>query len=123
MPNDDDILVKLDAIISSKIESALKPLLDKIDALTPPPADGDEETEDKLDALPLAEKILRDKLDGFIPADKLKAMSMLQLSQTLAKLQSSFQTPQQGGILNPIEQKAKTDALFTDKTGEIIWEE
>ena len=77
MPNDDDILVKLDAIISSKIESALKPLLDKIDALTPPPADGDEETEDKLDALPLAEKILRDKLDGFIPAKRQRWLCLM----------------------------------------------
>jgi hypothetical protein len=121
---DDKVLEQLDKIITEKIDSALKPIFEKLDALTPKP-DDDGEQEEKLDALTLAKQTIRAKLDGFIPAEKLDKMTMLEMSQTLAKLQSTLSNPEQSGILNVIPEggNKKLDAIFSGKTvDEIIWE-
>ena len=118
---------KIDALISEKLDAKLAPILTKLDALTPPPADDDEEETEKLDAFQLAKQTLRQKLDGFVKKEDLDNMSMVQLSQTLSKLQAAFENPSPHGTLNPLAGRSKTDTgptdLFNTDPEAITWEE
>lgn len=127
MPDPDILEKKINEIISNKLDALLKPIVEKLDALTPKKDDDEsKETGQKLDAFQLAEQTLRAKLDGFIPKEELDKLDMIGLSQTLSKLQSSITKPSQGGNLNQIHDKdsenKKLDAVFGESDpNKIIW--
>ena len=110
MTDPDPLEQKLDALITTKLDVALAPLLEKIEKLTPKEEGNEAETNEKTDAekkIARAADILRSNLKGFLKKEKLDAMSFEELdiaNQLKAELP-------QTGIRNPIEQKTpKLDA-------------
>ncbi len=120
---------KLDAQITQKLDAALKPLLDKLDAFEKKDEKKDkEETEEekkkrlekeskkKTDSDPekiLAANILRANLEGCLSKDKLDAMSLGDLS-----IANQLKSEMKVGVGNPIEQKnTKTDSKSDSEWG------
>jgi len=112
----EEIVKKFDSMseilkgFSDKMDSVFK----RIEALESPPKDkhDDDEAEDKKDAVSIATEVIRSKLDGLLPKEKLDAMSLIDLSQTLASIKQTIENPSaSGGILNQIGGKDKTDSF------------
>ena len=130
MTKESDVLEQL---ITTKIDAAMKPLLEKFDAFINKPDDdaklSDEEkakkkkeAEDKAKAekkdsepLKLATEILKANLKGRIKKEKLDAMTLKEL-HLLNQYQAEIDA---GGIRNPIDQKEKS--VKTDASSEGMW--
>jgi hypothetical protein len=116
-PEEDQLDKKIDELITAKFDAALKPILEKLDALTPKEEDKEEKEEkiDKTDSKPikLATEVLRANLKGRIEKKKLDAMPLNEL-YIANQLTSVIKTD---GIRNPIEQKDKTDSTSDDDWG------
>jgi len=124
----DEEQIKLDAQITQKLDTALKPLLDKLDAFEKKEKKDKEETEEekkkrlekeskkKTDADPekiLAAKILRANLKDCLSKDKLDAMSLSDLN-----IANQLKDEMRVGVGNPIEQKnTKTDSKSDSEWG------
>lgn len=128
MTDDTDKLdAKLDELITAKLDAAMTPFLEKLDAFVnkddetdekkkkKKKEEGDESKDEKKDAKPLelATEILRTNLKGAIKKEKLDSMSLEELNMAhLLKSELNI-----GGIRNTIDEKSKTDSKSTDEWG------
>ena len=112
-------------ILDAKLDAVLKPILAKLDAEEKEESDEEKkkkkkEAEEKKDSISIATDTLRAKLDGLIPAEDLKTMSLVEMSTKLAQIQNTL-NPSHGGNLIHVKKDGK-DIFAKDAGTEMIWE-